>query len=71
MKFGEILSIYFKILSGNRILPKVQCHNSGINVGKIMCYNPKLDLAKLNAYIKLGEIPSIGSQELSGNPILV
>ena len=27
-------------------------------------YNPKLDLAKMNAYIKFGEILPIGSQDI-------
>ena len=38
-------------------------HNSGANFQKMMCNNPKLDLAKMNAYIKFGEILSIGSQD--------
>ena len=29
-----------------------------------MCNNPKLDLAKMNAYIKFGEILPIGSQDI-------
>ena len=29
-----------------------------------MCNNPKLDLVKLNAYIKFGEILSICSQDI-------
>ena len=29
-----------------------------------MCYNPKLDLFNMNAYIKFGEILSIGSQDI-------
>ena len=33
-------------------------HNSGTNVGQITCNNPKLDLVKINAYIKFGEIMS-------------
>ena len=28
------------------------------------CYNPKLDLAKMNACIKFGEILRIGSQDI-------
>ena len=28
------------------------------------CNNPKLDLAKMNAYIKFGEILPIGSQDI-------
>ena len=30
------------------------------------CNNPKLDLAKINAYIKFGEILLIGSQDIEG-----
>ena len=29
-----------------------------------MCNNPKVDLAKVNAYIKFGEILPIGSQDI-------
>ena len=29
-----------------------------------MCNNPKLDLAKMNAYIKFGEMLPIGSQDI-------
>ena len=29
----------------------------------MMCNNPKLDLAKMNPYIKFGEILSFGSHE--------
>ena len=38
-------------------------HNSGSNVPKMTCINPKLDLVDMNAYIKLGEILSICSQD--------
>ena len=30
----------------------------------MMCYNPKLDIAKMNADIKFGEILTIGSQDI-------
>ena len=30
----------------------------------MMCNNPKLDLAKMNAYIKFGEIIPIDSQDI-------
>ena len=39
-------------------------HNSGKNLEKMMCNNPKLDLAKIIAYIKFCEILSIGSQDI-------
>ena len=29
-----------------------------------MCYNPKVDLVNMNAYIKFGEILSIRSQDI-------
>ena len=32
--------------------------------GKMTCINPKLDLVNMNAYIKFGEILSIGSQDI-------
>ena len=37
-------------------------HNSGTIVQKMICNNSKLDLVKLNPYIKFGEILSICSQ---------
>ena len=36
----------------------------------MMCNNPKLDLAKMNADIKLGKILTIGSQDTERNEIL-
>ena len=30
----------------------------------MMCNNPTVDLVKMNAYIKFGEIPSICSQDI-------
>ena len=39
-------------------------HNSGTNVLKIICNDPKLDLVNMNAYIKFGEILSICSQDV-------
>ena len=43
---------------------------SGTNVRKIMCNNPMVDLAKVNAYIKFGDILPIGLKILSVNEIL-
>ena len=34
-----------------------------MNVRKMMCSNPKLDLVNMNAHIKFGENLSIGSQD--------
>ena len=31
-------------MSENEILAKIKAHDSGINVRKIMCNNPKIDL---------------------------
>ena len=39
-------------------------HNSGTNVRKMTCNNPKLDLVNMNLYIKHGEILSIVSQDI-------
>ena len=39
-------------------------YNSGTNVRKLTCNNPKLDLVNMNAYIKFGEILSISSQDI-------
>ena len=44
----------------------IKGHNSGTNLQRITSNNPKLDLAKMNAYtcIKFGEILLIGSQDI-------
>ena len=39
-----------KILNGNEISALIKGHNSGTNLRKIRCNNPKLDIAKMNAY---------------------
>ena len=39
-------------------------HYSGTNVPKMTCNNPKLDISKMSAYIKFGEILPIGSQDI-------
>ena len=40
-------------------------HNSGTNIRKNTCHNPKLDLVNMNACIKFGEnIVSSGSQDI-------
>ena len=61
MKFCQFV---LKILSGNKILALIKGHNSGTIVRKMMCNNPKLDLANMNAYIKFGDILSICSQDI-------
>ena len=44
----------------------IKGHNSGRNVPKMICNNPKVDLVNMNAYIKFGEILSIGCQDIEG-----
>ena len=39
-------------------------HNSGTNLRKMTCNNPKIDLAKMNAQIKFDENLPIGSQDI-------
>ena len=53
-----------KILSGNKNLRIIMGHNSDINLQKLMCNNSNLDLVNINAYAKLGQIPSICSQDI-------
>ena len=62
----KICQLVLKILSGNKILAYIKYHNSGTNVRKMGCNNPKLDPAKMNAYIKFGEILPNGSQDIEG-----
>ena len=65
----KICHVVLKILSRNEISASIKGHNSSTNVGKIMCYNPKVDIAKVNAYIKFGEILPIGSQNVERKQI--
>ena len=48
-------------MSGNEILAYIKGHNSGTNMRKMTCDNPKLDLVNMNAYVKFGENLSISS----------
>ena len=61
MKFCQFV---LKILRGNKILSLIKGHNSGTNVRKMTCNNPKLNFVNMNAYIKFGEILSICSQDI-------
>ena len=70
IKFGENMSV-LKIVRGNEISAQIKDHNSGTNVRKMTCNNPKQDLANMNAYIKFGEILSIGSQDIKQKLYLV
>ena len=47
-QFGKISQCFLEILSGNEILAKINAHNSGTNVRKMMCYNPNLDHVNIN-----------------------
>ena len=67
MKFCPLV---LKILDRNEILAQIKGHDSGTNVKKMMCDNPKLDLVNMNAYIKFGENISVSSQNMSGNEII-
>ena len=42
-------------------------HNSVINLQKLTHNNPNLDLVNINAYAKLGQIPSIRSEDIIVN----
>ena len=53
-----------KILSGNEILTSIKGHSSAANFGKMMLYNPNLDLINVNVYTKFGSILSIGSKDI-------
>ena len=56
----------FNLFSGYREETNfgVKGQNSGTNVRKMACNNQKLGLANMDAYIKFGEILSIGSQDI-------
>ena len=55
VKFDEILFICSQDIEQKEILVYFKGHDSGTNVPKIMCDNPKLDLVNMNAYKKFGE----------------
>ena len=63
-KFGRILSILLKILSGNKILKSIKGHNSVQILQKMTGYNPKLDLVNDDVHTKFGWILSIHSQDI-------
>ena len=64
IKFGEFLSICSHDIERKQNFGYLKSHNSGTNLRKMTCNNPKLDLANINAYINLGEILSIGSCDI-------
>ena len=53
-----------KILSGNKILTIIKGPNSVVNLQKLTCNNPNLDLVRVNAYAKFDQNPSIRSQDI-------
>ena len=60
VKFQFIL----KLLSGNEIPTPIKGHNHVINLRKMTCNNPNLDLVSINAYPKFGPILSIRSKDI-------
>ena len=56
VKFRQL---FLKILSGNEILISIKGRNSVINLQTLTHKNPNLGLVNINAYAKLGQIPSI------------
>ena len=56
--------LILKILSGNEILTSTEGYNFVANVPKIVLYNPNLDVINVNVYTNLGQILSIGSQDI-------
>ena len=63
VKFRQL---FLNILSGNEILTPIKGHNSVINLWKLMCNIPNLDIVNINAYAKLGQILSIRSLDIEG-----
>ena len=61
-KFGQILSIFLRILSGNKILKSIKGCNSVKILRKMTCNNLKLDLVNVDLHTKFGQILSIHSQ---------
>ena len=50
----KICKLVLKILRGNENLAKIKGHNSGTNLGKMACHNPKLDHININTHTKFG-----------------
>ena len=66
----NICQFVLKILSGNKILALIKGQNSGTNMRKMMCKDPRLDLfnVNMNPYINVGEILSIGFKDIEQTP---
>ena len=58
-----------KISSGNEILTITKGHIWVVNLLKLTRNNPNLDLVNINAYEKLGQIPSNCSQDIEWKQI--
>ena len=52
------------ISSGNEVLTITKGHDCVVNSLKLTRNNPNLDLVNINAYEKLGQIPSNCSQDI-------
>ena len=63
IKFGENMSSS----SQDEILALIKGHNSGTNLGKMICNNPKLDHDNINAHINLDNFCKRVLKILSGN----
>ena len=63
-KFGQILSIVLKILSGNKIVTSIKGRNSVKILPKMTGNNSKLDLVNVDVHTKFGQILFIGSQDI-------
>ena len=55
------------MLSREEILTITKSHKSVVNLQQLTCNNLNLDLGKVKAYAKFDQIPSIRSQDMSGN----
>ena len=70
-KYGQILCIFLKILSGNKILTSIKGCNSIKILRKMTGNNPKLVLVNVDVHTKFGQILLIVLKILSGNKILM
>ena len=61
VKFYEFVP---KIFGSNEIVTITKGRNCVVDLQKLTCNNPKLDLVNLNTYAKFGLIPSIRSQDI-------
>ena len=60
----QISLIHSPVIEWKRNFDNSKGHNSVVNLQKLTCNNPNVDLIKVNAYVKFDQISSIRSQDI-------